>query len=91
MQIDEYFRESIKCHHNDIAYYIENNYLSQKDGNLLMSNSMYLNICEYQNYPHFTPDFERYFDCLCFSGYKTLVKLLIKQNERKIEDDIKMN
>ncbi|KAK8890642.1 hypothetical protein M9Y10_035425 [Tritrichomonas musculus] len=49
------FKESIKCHHNDVADYIENNYITQEQRKKLKETNYELYILSNQNY-HYYPD-----------------------------------
>ena len=74
---EECFKESIKCHHNDIANYIENNYLKkEKEG--------FIHGIKYYNFS-FINDFtkEHSFYYLCRYDYYSLVNILL--NNKSID------
>ena len=77
--------ESIKCHHNDFADYIENNLLDQMwkgSEEIIISNCI-----KYHNYLHFQPDLliDHGFFYLSFHHYDKLFDLLLKVKEQSIE------
>ncbi|KAK8843295.1 hypothetical protein M9Y10_025150 [Tritrichomonas musculus] len=86
------FSEAIKCHHNEIAFYITNNFLTQKEGNddSKQKEEMILNSIKYHNYCHFSSEIvcEIGFFYLCLYGYHKLVNLLLKKKEKEIESKI---
>ena len=45
--------ESIKCHHNEIAYYIENNLMSENDDKTRKSEEVLSSILSFHNYEYF--------------------------------------
>ena len=82
VQINEknVFIESIKCHHNDIAYYFQNTVLSNNEENSYYS---YKNILKYYNFSFISCDLidQKFFLDLCKYDYYQLVNFLI--NNRK--------
>ena len=86
---EECFIESIKCHHNDIADYIIDCFLSnQKYGEKVTKN-----IIKKSNFKYFPDNFKENFSFyyLCKSEYKTLVDLYIDKIKYLIEPQIKSN
>ena len=76
--------ESIKCHHNDIANYIQNNYINsneEKFNENVLSYSLH-----YHNYEYFTNDMNNkfIFYYACQYDYLELVKLYINRDELNI-------
>lgn len=72
--------ESIKCHHNKIASYIENNFILPENKYEVLTSTF-----KYQNYQYFPFDLETSLYFLCSNGYKKLVELYLKQYGGKIE------
>ena len=81
------FIESIKCHHNDIADYIENNFLDQKKKNSQQNEEIISNCIKYHNYLHFQNDsiIDHGFFYLNSYHYDKLFELLLKKKEKSIE------
>ena len=77
--------ESIKCHHNDIANYIQNNFLSTK---FKLNNNE--KIFQYYNYMFFPNDLNQNFTFyyLCKYNYYTLVELLLMMKSIDINSKI---
>ena len=75
--------ESIKCHHNDIADYIEMNLLPQNK----KSEDVISSIFHYHNYSYFPSDFDNDDEFFYSYYYKfyTLADLLIKTKENEME------
>ncbi|KAK8889155.1 hypothetical protein M9Y10_033900 [Tritrichomonas musculus] len=82
------FNESIKCHHNDIAEYIKNNFLE----NMKYEKTVYY-ILRYHNYANFPADFDTddEFFYLCKFNYNKLVDLFVKKKEKYLLELIKKN
>lgn len=82
---EECFIESIKCHHNEIAYYIESNYLSQNENEKDVD--VVLNIMRYRNYAFFPIDFETTDEFFYLGKFKydKLVNLFIMKKEEEIK------
>ena len=79
-QYDKCFREAIKCHHNEIANYIENNFdIKRSDGTIS-------NILCYHNYSHFPSNLEtgEEFFYLCKYKYSFLIEHFMKKKEEGI-------
>ena len=80
--------ESIKCHHNEIAQYIKENFIDKEkclDNNLINEQSL-----RYYNY-HFFPDkidVAASFFNLCKYHHLTLVNLHLKMKEKDILEQI---
>ena len=80
---EQYFYESIKCHHNEIANYIQNNFLSDFD-NFDMSR-----IIESYNFEFFPYEMSNDFDtifCLCNYDHFNIVQFLLKNIDFNIND-----
>ena len=94
--------ESIKCHHNDIAVYIENNKIPQN--NLIGFDPITLKLVygfgytvnrkvvskslQYRNYSYFNDQTLFDFFHLCFYNYNKIVDFLIKKKEDEIKKKI---
>ena len=79
--------ESIKCHHNDIADYIENNLMYQTEKDSRQEEEIISNSIKYHNYSHFKiNDIINYgFFYLSFYHYDKLFNHLLKEKEELIE------
>ncbi|KAK8839416.1 hypothetical protein M9Y10_031766, partial [Tritrichomonas musculus] len=88
---EECLMESIKCHHNDIACYIENNLIDQEEKYYQQNEELISNCIKYHNYSHFEKDniIEHGFFYLCFYHYDKLFGLLLKKKEKLIEGKLK--
>ena len=86
------FIEAIKCHHNDIANYIEYNFLQQNTDALSGVDYQSKVFC-FQNYAFFPSDLksEDEFYALCSYGYRLLSDLYIKKSEMNIKQKMKEN
>ena len=87
---NEYLRcfiESIKCHHNDFADYIQNNFLFQEEKDPKRDESIISNCIKYHNYYYFeTETIKDYgFFYLSFYKYNELFNLLLKEKEEGIK------
>ncbi|KAK8837976.1 hypothetical protein M9Y10_035920 [Tritrichomonas musculus] len=73
---EKYLIESIKCHHNNIANYIENTFLPRNK-----IKNFYANTLKYYNYQYFPTEFDEGNDfChLCSHNYQELVKILLNK------------
>ena len=83
----EVYDESIKCHHNDIANYIQDNYFqSEKD----YSNDKLINGLKYYNFMLIKYDIENEtsFGYLCKYDYYLLVFILCKNTNIDINKKI---
>ena len=86
------FIESIKCHHNDIAKYIKEKFLTTN-----MNDEIYSCILHYHNYVYLSPDYQNdvVFHYLCYYHYQQLVNLTYTKSEsaniyetiEKVEDN----
>ena len=78
-------RESIKCHHNDVANYIIYNLISEEDLQNNIENKYYNNLyryaVEYDNYCFFPENIKNknLFFYLCLFNYYTLVKIYLEE------------
>ena len=77
--------ESIKCHHNEIADYIENNLIN--DDNTRKSEEVLSSILKFHNYDYFPSFFEESDDFyyLCSNNYYKLVNQFIEMKKEYIE------
>ena len=90
-----YLEEAIKCHHNNIANYIINNYINdQKSENDEIESNFFDNFItfafHYKNYEFYPTDYENkniYF-YLCRYNYLELVKLLLGEGKLNLYDKI---
>ena len=80
------FKEAIKCHHNDIANYIQNNYLENQ-------NCYDQCIMQYYNFSLFQSDSinEPVFYCFCEFDYFTYVKILLQGDKINVNQLIISN
>ncbi|KAK8890285.1 hypothetical protein M9Y10_035058 [Tritrichomonas musculus] len=85
--------ESIKCHHNEIADYIENNYMIENDDKIIISDEVISSIMQYHNYGYFPLDLESgdEFFYLLANDYNFLKNLFLKSKEKYIEKMICSN
>ncbi|KAK8834723.1 hypothetical protein M9Y10_025987 [Tritrichomonas musculus] len=83
---DVFYKESIKCHHNDITNYIQNNFNVKKDEEIKSYFFESVSYCfRYYNY-EFIPsgiDYQSLFYYACYYDYYNLVGLLL--NSQKVE------
>ena len=82
--------ESIKCHHNEITNYIENNLMTDdNDDKLKKSKKVISAILKFHNYAYFPSDFENAieFFYLCAYNYHTLVKLYIMEKSGYLKEE----
>ena len=92
---EEILNESIKCHHNEIARYIQENLIDEKQmiksKNRIQFNERVFNIAfKYNNYSFFLANFNdgcAFCNC-CQYKYDTIVDLLIKSHRNLIEKKI---
>ena len=86
--------EAIKCHHNDIANYIQNYLLDEKVEKSNLENvyekNMYYYCFRYYNYSFFPNDFNNHYIIyyLCDFGYYSLVKLYLNEKEIDLNKSI---
>ena len=80
------FIESIKCHHNEIAEYIDSN-LMMKENKEENKEDIFSSVLKYHNYIYFPNDFQRgnEFFYLCSNHYDTLVNIFMKKNEEYVK------
>ena len=77
-------KESIKCHHNEIADYFLNNFLTQEDEKNKIEKNFNQNVFayafHYYNYEYFPTDFEnKYVFCyLCKYNYLSILKFYLE-------------
>ena len=89
---EECLKESIKCHHNEIANYIINNYVN--NDNKEKFNNFYKNInfygYNYYNFSFIPNDFDEkfiiYYSCLC--DYFKIVDFLLKNRNFDVNEKI---
>ncbi|KAK8883930.1 hypothetical protein M9Y10_043032 [Tritrichomonas musculus] len=83
--------ESIKCHHNDIADYIDNNFLDQSEKESQRNEEIISNCIKYHNYMYFENGLIicHGFFYLNLYHYDKLFELLLKKKEKLIENKIK--
>ena len=84
---EECLLESIKCHHNNISNYIENNLLFQNVDNNKLKEKIISCSFQYSNYVYFPYELDKYFFFfyLIRYNYSTLVNLYLKIKEKSIE------
>ena len=80
--------ESIKCHHNDIASYIENNLLSINQD--ILNEEFISNVLHYYNYQYFPTDFVQNFVFyhLCSNNYNKIVEIWLESKEDEFKKQI---
>lgn len=86
---EECVDEAIKCHHNEIANYLQNNYYNnEKNKNKILSKSL-----KYYNFELINPDInnEDFLFDLCIYDYFTLVKLILKHTTVDINTNVVLN
>lgn len=95
MSYEKCFKESIKCHHNDVANYIMINFLKKEDELSINDNNFddnYISYSfKYQNYLFMPKNFNNkfVFCYLCKYDYLTLVDILLKTEKSMINTTIK--
>ncbi|KAK8897605.1 hypothetical protein M9Y10_015566 [Tritrichomonas musculus] len=79
--------ESIKCHHNSISNYIEDNLLVSNLNEYLKEKIFSASLC-YSNYNHFPDNFDKYsvFYYLNRYNYSKLVNFYVEIKKREIEN-----
>ena len=84
------FCESVKCHHNEFASYIEDNFLIQNKDKIRKNNDVLSSIIQFHNYAYFPTDLEDEdeFFILVSNDYHKLVNLFIKKKEETIRKEI---
>ncbi|KAK8836363.1 hypothetical protein M9Y10_039706 [Tritrichomonas musculus] len=75
---EKIFIESIKCHHNDIANYIQNNFLNKKSKEILISA---IKFCNYEFIQNIDIIDDSAFYFLCKYDYDFLVTILSKRTD----------
>ena len=85
---NECLKESIKCHHNEIASFIQTNFLKETQNSY--DNNIYSYAFHYHNYSFFPTDFTDKFTFfyLCQYNYFYLVKILCNTQRININDTI---
>ncbi|KAK8840556.1 hypothetical protein M9Y10_030765 [Tritrichomonas musculus] len=85
---EECLLESIKCHHNDISRYIEDNLLVRnvKTEGKLKEDIISCSFC-YSNYKYFPYEFDKYYAFLYLDRYNhsKLVNIFIENEKKKVE------
>ncbi|KAK8837312.1 hypothetical protein M9Y10_036744 [Tritrichomonas musculus] len=91
------YEEAIKCHHNDIARYIENNFLNlnikNEKENFFYKNPVSFGF-RYHNFNFMQDEFDDklIFNYLCYYDYFNLVKILLESSEKvDINETIVLN
>ena len=81
------FIESIKCHHNDFADYIQNNFLFQEEKDPKRNETITSNYIKYHNYYYFETETikDHGFFYLSLYKYNELFNLLLKEKEEGIK------
>ena len=79
--------ESIKCHHNDFADYIQKNFLFHGEKDLEQKEAIIANCIKYHNYYYFETETikDHGFFYLNFYKYNELFNLLLKEKELGIK------
>ena len=81
---NECFKESIKCHHNDIANYFLNNYLQIEDEN---SKETFIQSLKYYNFSFIQSEcINESFYFLCINDYYSLAKIICKRIDININE-----
>ncbi|KAK8871744.1 hypothetical protein M9Y10_007484 [Tritrichomonas musculus] len=83
------FIECMKCHHSEIADYLEDNLIAQ-DSNVRKNDEVLASIMQYHNYAYFPSNFDSgdEFYYLCSCNYKKLVDIFMKKKEKSIKEMI---
>ena len=93
---EEILNESIKCHHNELAVYIQDNLLNNTSVNIQYKNDKiafderyYSNIFQYSNYIYFPTNYHQdyMFYYLCQYNYTKAIKLLLFFDDKRISVD----
>ena len=91
----ECIKEAIKCHHNDVANYIRNNYLNEKVYNIEKNfkENIYSYSFHYYNYSYFPKELNNHFEIFyaCKYDYYLIVEDLIKTKRIDLEEKIVYN
>ena len=86
------YTEAIKCHHNDIANYIEGNLLNvnKNDKNCNFTEEVSDCCFDYSNYLFLPDDYNQsyVFFSLCKNNYSNIVNLILKNKKDEIESTI---
>ena len=85
-------KESIKCHHNDVADYFINNYVNEEDNQIFNENAIAYSF-HYHNYLYFPKeaDCRFFFYYACEYNYFNVVKYFIHNRNININDSIISN
>lgn len=77
LTISDYYIEAIKCHHNELADYIQNNLIQYEQIN---EDDVRFNSLKHYNYSFFPEDLnnDTSFFYLCQFGYPQLVRIILK-------------
>ena len=90
-------KEAIKCHHNDIANYIQNNLLNEKAESKNIEENFSKNILSYSfhyyNYPYFPNEFNNkfIFYYTCLYDYFKLLFIILQENQVDINEKVKIS
>ena len=90
-------KEAIKCHHNDIANYIQNNLLNEKAESKNIEENFTKNILSYSfhyyNYPYFPNEFNNkfIFYYTCLYDYFKLLFIILQENQVDINEKVKIS
>ena len=93
---EECLKESIKCHHNEIAIYIQDNLIInyKEIPKRCFTQSFISYSFEYYNYyfiPEENDDFNYIFYCACYYNYPLIVDLLLKTQKIDLNQKIIFN
>ena len=82
-----FLKEAIKCHHNDIANYILNNKIDNKNTSFKFKRNILAYCYRYHNYEFFPTDFENEFIIayLCKYNYYKLVEFFLEDKKIDLE------
>ena len=85
----EILKESIKCHHNNIANYIRENYIHEEIESKFGQNE-YSYGFHYHNFDFFTEDFYYHFNFYyaCFYDYLQIVEIILKEKAVDLNEQI---
>ncbi|KAK8896935.1 hypothetical protein M9Y10_014862 [Tritrichomonas musculus] len=87
--------EAIKCHHNDIASYIENNLIATDEiyKNIEIKERLLSNILQFHNYSYFPSNFtnDNEFFYLCNHNYTKIVSIFLSNKEKEVKNNTIVN
>ena len=88
-------KESVKCHHNDIANYIKEKYVKEEEVNYFKGKRFNVNVLivyafYYYNYNYFPKGLHNHFcmSYLCQYDYYELIELLLKMKKINVNVDV---